>query len=103
MVTVLDFFLFVGVVAAWTAGLYALDRRGYLARWNLVPAGPFLMVKTRRGRAFIDRALRFRRAWRGVAGPPFWPAAGLAAGRTRPPFSSDGCLRVLHPCTSPPP
>src|SRR5436309_6419708 len=64
MVTVLDFFLFVGVVAAWTAGLYALDRRGYLAKWNLVPAGPFLMVKTRRGRAFIDRASRFRRAWR---------------------------------------
>jgi len=64
MVTVLDFFLFVGVVAAWTAGLYALDRRGYLAKWNLVPAGPFLIVKTRRGRAFIDRASRFRRAWR---------------------------------------
>ena len=64
MVTLLDFFVFLGVVAAWTAALYALDRRGYLARWNLVPAGPFLMVKTRRGRTFIDRAARFRRAWR---------------------------------------
>src|SRR5436309_15398219 len=64
MVTLLDFFVFLGVVAAWTAALYALDRRGYLARWNLVPAGPFLMVKTRRGRSFIDRAARFRRVWR---------------------------------------
>src|SRR5712691_4149380 len=64
MVTLPDFVVFLGVVAAWTAALYALDRRGYLAKWNLVPAGPFLMVKTRRGRTFIDRASRFRGAWR---------------------------------------
>jgi membrane-associated protease RseP (regulator of RpoE activity) len=64
MVTVLDFLAFLGVVAAWTAAVYALDRGGYLAKWNLVAAGPFLMVKTKRGRDFIDRASRFRRTWR---------------------------------------
>src|SRR2546425_12729855 len=64
MVSALDFLAFLGVVAAWTAALYVLDRRGILAKWNLVPAGPFLMVKTKRGRDFIDRAARFRRVWR---------------------------------------
>src|SRR3989454_11103672 len=63
MVSALDFLAFLGVVAAWTAALYVLDRRGILAKWNLVPAGPFLMVKTKRGRNFIDRASRFRRTW----------------------------------------
>src|SRR2546425_3095802 len=63
MVSALDFLAFLGVVAAWTAALYVLDRRGILAKWNLVPAGPFLMVKTKRGRDFIDRAARFRRGW----------------------------------------
>src|SRR2546422_10311283 len=64
MATLLDFLLFLGVLAAWTAGVHLLDRRGLLAKWNLIPVGPFLMVKTRRGRDFIDRSARFRRAWR---------------------------------------
>jgi len=64
MATLLDFLLFVGVLAVWTAGIYILDRRGFLTKHNLVPVGPFLMVKTRRGRDFIDRSARFRRAWR---------------------------------------
>src|SRR6266540_2478917 len=64
MATLLDFFLFLGVLAAWTAALYLLDGKGYLQRWGLVPVAFFLMVKTRRGRDFIDRAARFRRAWR---------------------------------------
>src|SRR3989454_10696978 len=63
MVSALDFLAFLGVVAAWTAALYVLDRRGILAKWNLVPAGPFLMVKTKRGRNCVDRASRFRRSW----------------------------------------
>src|SRR5256712_8889079 len=64
MATLLDFLLFLGVLAAWTAGVHLLDRRGLLAKWNLIPVGPFLMVKTRRGRDFIDRSARFRHAWR---------------------------------------
>src|SRR5438445_13262912 len=64
MATLLDFLLFLGVLAVWTAGVHLLDRRGLLAKWNLIPVGPFLMVKTRRGRDFIDRSARFRRAWR---------------------------------------
>jgi len=64
MATLLDFLLFAGVLAVWIAGIYVLDRRGFLSRHNLVPVGPFLMVKTRRGRDFIDRSARFRRAWR---------------------------------------
>ncbi|TLZ72224.1 MAG: hypothetical protein E6K10_02805 [Methanobacteriota archaeon] len=63
MATLLDFFLFLGVLALWTVALQLLERGGYLAKWNLVPVGFFLMVKTRRGRDFIDRASRFRRAW----------------------------------------
>src|SRR2546428_2059566 len=66
MATLLDFLLFLGVLAAWTAGVHLLDRRGLLAKWNLIPVGPFLMVKTRRGRDFIDRSARFHRAWRAV-------------------------------------
>src|SRR3989454_5323690 len=64
MATLLDFLLFVGVIAVWTAGIYILDRRGSLTRRSVAPAGPFLMVKTRGGRAFTDRSARFRRAWR---------------------------------------
>ena len=64
MATLLDFFEFLGVLALWTAVLYLLDRRGYLEKWGLTLVGFFLMLKTRRGRDFIDRAARFRRAWR---------------------------------------
>src|SRR2546422_6716449 len=65
MATLVDFLLFIGVLAVWMAGILVLDRRGILAKHNLVLVGPFLMVKTRRGRDLIDRASRFRRAWRG--------------------------------------
>src|SRR2546425_8570367 len=64
MATLVDFLLFIGVLAVWMAGILVLDRRGILAKHNLVLVGPFLMVKTRRGRDLIDRASRFRRAWR---------------------------------------
>jgi len=64
MATLVDFLLFIGVLGVWMAGILVLDRRGILAKYNLVLVGPFLMVKTRRGREFIDRASRFRRAWR---------------------------------------
>ncbi len=55
--------LFVGVLAGWTALLYVLDWKGVLQKRNLLAFGPFLMVKTRRGRDFIDRLARRRRAW----------------------------------------
>src|SRR2546422_8909323 len=64
MATLVDFLLFIGVLAVWMAGILVLDRRGILAKHNLVLVGPFLMVKTRRGRDLIDRASRFRRAGR---------------------------------------
>ncbi len=64
MATLTDFLLFFGVLAAWVAAIYLLDRKGFLSRHNLVPVGPFLMVKTKRGRDFIDRSARFGRAWR---------------------------------------
>ena len=51
-------------IALWTLGIYVLNRRGTLAKYNLVPMGPLLMVKTVRGRDFIDRSARFRRTWR---------------------------------------
>lgn len=52
-----------GALAAWTAVLYLLDWKGVLGKRNLVAFGPFLMAKTRRGRDFIDRVARWRRAW----------------------------------------
>ena len=64
MVNLLDLFEVVLVVAVWTAIIQVLERRGILAKRNLVAMGPFLMVKTRRGRDFIDRTSRFRRVWR---------------------------------------
>jgi len=67
MATLADFLIVIGAVAAWTAALYVLDWRGALEKRNLVAMGPFLMAKTRRGRGFIDRTARARRAW-GVFG-----------------------------------
>src|SRR3990170_3399261 len=64
MVNLLDLFEVVLVAAVWTAIIQVLERRGILAKRNLVAMGPFLMVKTRRGRDFIDRTSRFRRVWR---------------------------------------
>src|SRR3989475_9202798 len=84
MATLLDFLLFVGVLAVWTAGIYILDRRGFLTKHNLVPVGPFLMVKTRRGRDFIDRSAPFRRAWRGFGGPSIVPVGPTIGGITAP-------------------
>src|SRR3970040_762739 len=51
-------------IPLWPLGVYVLNRRGTLAKYNLVPMGPLLMVKTVRGRDFIDRSARFRRTWR---------------------------------------
>ena len=60
----LPFLYAFAAIALWTAAIYVLHRRGLLAKYNLVPIGPLLMVKTVRGRDFIDRSARFRRLWR---------------------------------------
>ncbi|MFQ6012253.1 MAG: site-2 protease family protein [Thermoplasmata archaeon] len=52
--------------AGWILGLYVLERRGLLSRVGLTLMGPFLMAKTTRGRAFIERLAQ----WRG------WGAVG---------------------------
>ncbi len=53
-----------GLLALWTVVLYLLDWKGVLEKHNLLAVGPFLMAKTRRGRDFIDRVARRKRAWR---------------------------------------
>ena len=52
------------LIVAWTAAMYLLHRRGLLEPRGLVAAGPFLMWKTQKGRDFIDRLARRKRAWR---------------------------------------
>jgi membrane-associated protease RseP (regulator of RpoE activity) len=58
----------VAAIFLWCLGLYALQRAGLLEPRGLhpspPPAGPFLMWKTVRGRAFIDRLARHTRFWR---------------------------------------
>lgn len=58
----------VAVIFLWSLGLYALQRSGVLEGRGLQPspppAGPFLMWKTVRGRALIDRLARPARFWR---------------------------------------
>ncbi|HYY48090.1 MAG TPA: site-2 protease family protein, partial [Thermoplasmata archaeon] len=57
-----------GAIVLWSLGLYALQRRNLLEKRGLYPnpppAGPFLMWKTVRGRAFIERLARPQRFWR---------------------------------------
>ncbi len=53
--------LFTALVG-WFLLLYLLERRGILERLGMSLMGPFLMLKTTRGRAFIERISR----WRGV-------------------------------------
>lgn len=56
------------VVLAYGAVVYVLWRAGYIGRdRTLSMFGPALMIKTKRGRDFIDRVGRWRRAW-SVAG-----------------------------------
>src|SRR3989304_245615 len=45
-------------IALWTLGVYVLNRRGTLAKYNLVPMGPLLMVKTVRGPGPFNRNRR---------------------------------------------
>jgi membrane-associated protease RseP (regulator of RpoE activity) len=56
------------LIVLWSLGLYALQRRGLLEPRGLhpspPPAGPFLMWKTVRGRALIERLARPTRFWR---------------------------------------
>ena len=47
----------------WILGLYLLERWGLLSRVGLTLMGPFLMAKTLRGRAFIERVSQWR-GWR---------------------------------------
>lgn len=56
--------LTLGLVAAWTAGVYVLHRRGLLEKRGLHPAGPFLMWKTKKGRDLLDRLSRRATLWR---------------------------------------
>jgi membrane-associated protease RseP (regulator of RpoE activity) len=53
-----------GLIAAWIAALYLLNRRGLLAKWHMSLMGPFLMWRTTRGRVLIDRIARRKRFWR---------------------------------------
>ncbi|MEE9174496.1 MAG: site-2 protease family protein [Thermoplasmata archaeon] len=46
--------------AGWILGLYLLERRGLLSRVGLTLMGPFLMAKTLRGRAVIERIAQWR-------------------------------------------
>ncbi|MCJ2531216.1 MAG: site-2 protease family protein [Candidatus Thermoplasmatota archaeon] len=46
--------------AGWILGLYLLERRGLLSRVGLTMMGPFLMAKTLRGRALIERIAQWR-------------------------------------------
>src|SRR2546426_9907954 len=103
MATLLDFLLFVGVIAVWTAGIYILDRRGFLTKHNLVPVGPFLMVKTRRGRGFIDRSARFRRAWRGFGDPSLVLVRLPMVGVTAPLVWEGVLIRDIPPGRAPSP
>lgn len=56
--------LVVGLIALWVVGVYAANRRRLLEPRHLHPAGPFLMWKTVRGRAFIEWLSRPKRFWR---------------------------------------
>ncbi|MFQ5837766.1 MAG: site-2 protease family protein [Thermoplasmata archaeon] len=46
----------------WLLLLYVLEKRGLLERLGLTLMGPFLMLKTTKGRAFIERLSQWR-AW----------------------------------------
>ncbi len=46
--------------AGWILGLYLLERWGLLSRVGLTLMGPFLMAKTLRGRALIERIAQWR-------------------------------------------
>ena len=46
--------------AGWILGLYLLERRGLLSRVGLTLMGPFLMAKTLRGRALIERIAQWK-------------------------------------------
>src|SRR2546425_13245149 len=103
MATLVDFLLFIGVLAVWMAGILVLDRRGILAKHNLVVVGPFLMVKTRRGREFIDRASRFRRAWRGFGDLSICLSRLEVGGVNRVLFLGAGLLTEITPPRGPSP
>ncbi|OGS47897.1 MAG: hypothetical protein A3K68_04465 [Euryarchaeota archaeon RBG_16_68_13] len=53
-----------GLIGAWTLGVFFLQKRGLLEPRGLHAAGPFIMWKTRRGRDFLDRLSRPNRFWR---------------------------------------
>jgi membrane-associated protease RseP (regulator of RpoE activity) len=46
----------------WLLALYLLERRGLLERLGVTLMGPFLMLKTTRGKAFIEKLSRWK-AW----------------------------------------
>ncbi len=56
--------LFILIVAAWLGFLWLIRKSPRLERLGLVLSGPFLMWKTGRGRAFLDRLAQRRRFWR---------------------------------------
>jgi len=51
------------VILGWTALVYGLKRKGLLKRVGLTNWGPFIMWRTERGKAFIDRVASAKRFW----------------------------------------
>jgi membrane-associated protease RseP (regulator of RpoE activity) len=51
------------VILGWTALIYGLKRKGALKKVGLSNWGPFLMWKTEKGKALIDKLAKPRRFW----------------------------------------
>ncbi|MDZ7687854.1 MAG: site-2 protease family protein [Halobacteriales archaeon] len=52
-----------GFVAYW-AVVFALDQRGFFEKYNASAVGPLVMLRTLKGREFVDRIARPKRFWR---------------------------------------
>jgi len=55
------------ILLSWIVLVYALHKSGILKRAGLTLWGPFIMWRTRKGRAFIERLARPKRFWRAYA------------------------------------
>lgn len=64
----LGWFIALGLIVLWSLGIYVVHGRGLLEPRGFqatpLPAGPFLMWKTVRGRALIERLARPKRFWK---------------------------------------
>lgn len=61
-----------GLIAAYVAIVAILRGKGLLERYNLQIYGPFLMWKTVRGRAYLERLSRHERFWKAYADISIW-------------------------------